>query len=238
MPSPSDFTEEYLEEYVRTKLGYPVIQVELDDAHIEMAIRDSIELFQKYRPLQYIQGQLMAKGTYLISPPEDSMGVLDIDYSVQNQLDSMSVEAALLYDPFYFISSGAIGGVDIQLYDMTRRWMELVGRVFSAEFDWESTDDGLFMYIPQTAKVKIVWAMPYDGLSDIRREYQTLFQDLVVAKSRQILGDIRNKYGGIPGAGTVVQLDGATQKQQGMQEEQTITDELKRISPHYIPSYG
>jgi hypothetical protein len=218
-------------------LGYPTVSIELEDAHILQAIEDTIEEFQKYRPKEYMQCQLLAKGVYIIQPPENSIGLLNIDYSIQQRLDSMSVEANLLYDPFYFISSGAIGGIDIELYDLTRRWMETVGRVFSAEFDYQITDDGLFIFSPYQVKATILWAMPL-SLDEIRREYQTLFKKLMMAKCKKILGLIRSKYSGVPAAGGTLQLDGERLRDEGAADEEKFIDELRRTSPHYIPSYG
>jgi hypothetical protein len=238
VPILSEFTTDYLIQYIQTKLGYPVIAIELEEPQYLQCIEDATEEFQKYRPIEYMQCSLLQKGVHLINPPTNSIGLLDLDYSVQQRLDNMSVEANLLYDPFYFISSGAIGGIDIELYDLTRRWMETVGRVFGAEFDYQITDDGLFIYAPYQVKATIKWAMPYESLANVRREYQNLFKKLAVAKAKQILALIRSKYSSVPAAGGSVQLDGERLREEGKAEEDTVLDELRRTSPYYIPSYG
>jgi len=237
MVLPAAFTEAYILDYIKTRLGESVVDVELSEPQIRLCIEDTVELFERHRPRQYIQASYLNDGIHEITPPEDNMGVLDVDYTMRSTTD-MSVEAALLYDPFYFISSGAIGGLDIQLYDMTRHWMEIAGRVLSGEFEWEMTDEGLFILTPFNVKCRITWAMTYEDLTQLRKEYHPLFLNLVLAKSRQILGSIRSKYAGVPAAGGMMQLDGEWLREKGAADEEKYVDELMRTSLSYIPSYG
>jgi len=81
--------------------------------------------------------------------------------------------------------------------------------------------------------------MPWTGLENLHRPYQQLFLNLTLAKSRQILGHIRGKFAqGVPGAGTMVQLDGEYQREKGAADEEKYTDELIRTSPYFLPSLG
>lgn len=237
---PAKFTDEDIIERVKSRFGYPVVNVELDETQITDAIEDSLEIFQKYRPkVSSNSSSFLNKGVHRLDPPEGHLGLLDVEFIRYDRLDNMSVEANLLHDPFYFISSGAIGGMDVTLYDLTRHWIEIVGREFSAEFDYEYKPDlGLYLFLPADAKVKIEWAMPYGSAEEVPTNYQHLFLKLVTGKSRQILGHIRSKYSGVPGAGGIVQMDGQEQLIQGRQEEEEAITEMIRISPHYVGFFG
>ncbi len=237
MPTPAGFTETYLVDYVKTRLGAPRINVELDEPQIEQAISDTIEDFQRYRPIIFIQGSTLSRGTHRVTPPDDTLGLTDIEYIYTQEAGLNSPESALLYDPFYLIAPGNIGSLDVELFALTRQWLETVGMVFGQEFDYAITDQGLFVILPRDGKVSCRWAMPYEnGLGDVRREYQTLFQNLTVARSRVILGQIRSKFAGVPGAGGQVQLDGEWQRDKGLEDEARYMDELMRTAPHFIPS--
>jgi len=239
MPAASEFTLSYITQWVRRKLGEPTLCVELDDIQIEDAVSDTLELFQKYRPREeYISGSY-SRGHHLVDPPEGTLGVLDVDFVRMEHLDYNSLEGSLLYDPFYFLSSGAMSGIDVQLYDLTRHWIEIIGKEFGAEEGYVVLDDyRIFLQVPGEFKVSILWGMPYEDQTNIPVNYHQLFLNLTLAKSQYLLGLIRSKYGGVPGAGGTVQLDGEYHRERGSANEDKYTDELMRISPYYVPTIG
>jgi hypothetical protein len=240
MVTPANFNNTYIIDWVNKKLGAPTVCVELEETHIKQVIDDVIELFQEYRPKELYVAQQYQRGYHLITRPDDAIGVLDVEF-VRNDYQSYeSIEGALLYDPFYFLSAGGISGIDVQTYDLVRHWTEIISREFGSEEGYILLDDGnLFIQVPGTFDVTFKWAMPWDDLEDIHRPYQQMFLQLTLAKSRQILGHIRNKFPqGVPGAGGMVQLDGDYQLTKGERDEEKYTEELKRISPHFIPSLG
>jgi hypothetical protein len=240
MPENSSFTEQYIRDWVLKALGSPTIQVELEETQIDQKIQDVLELFQKYKPKEYFVAQEYARGYHYITAPTDAIGVLDVEFVRSDYLSYENVEGALLYDPFYFLSAGGITGMDVTTYDLVRHWIEVISREFGSEEGCIFLDDGnLFIQVPGNFKVTIKWAMPWNSLADCHRPYQHLFLNLVLAKCKQILGHIRGKFAqGVPGAGGMVQLDGEYMKQSGKEEEAQLTEELKRISPHFIPSLG
>lgn len=240
MPENSAFTEQYIRDWVLKALGSPTVNVELEETQIDQKIQDVLELFQKYRPKEYYVSQEYTRGHHYITAPTDAIGVLDVEFVRSDYTSYESTEGALLYDPFYFLSAGGITGMDVQTYDLVRHWIEVISREFGSEEGYILLDDAnLFIQVPGQFKVSIKWAMPWDGLEDCHRPYHHLFLNLVLAKCKQILGHIRGKFSqGVPGAGGMVQLDGDYMKQSGAQEEKDLTEELKRISPHFIPSLG
>lgn len=240
MPVQSDFTSRFIIDWVYRKLGFPTIAVEVEEPAVLDAIDDTLELFQKYRPKVYEDPRVLTKGRYKLDPPDNTVGLLDVDF-MRNDVgtDYQSLEGSLLYDPFYFLSAGGLTGVDVQTYDMTRHWIEIMAREFGAEEGfYELEDYSVLIQIPGNFKVTLFWAMPYDSLADVPRAYQQLFLNLVLAKVRQILGFIRSKYASVPGAGGSVQMDGEYLRERGYQDEEKYTQELMRISPHYVPSMG
>lgn len=239
MVAPTGFSEQYIIDWVRKKLGDPTIQIELDETQITQNSDDVMELFQKYRPKEEYVSAPYSRGYHLVDPPEGAMGVIDVEFSRLDYSSYESIEGALLYDPFYFLSAGGISGIDVQTYDLVRHWTEVISREFGAEEGYVLLDDGrIFLQVPGHFNVSIKWALPIDDLAAIHRPYQQLYLNLVLAKSRQVLGHIRAKYQSVPGAGGMVQMDGEYQREKGAQDEEKYTDELMRTSPHFLPSLG
>jgi hypothetical protein len=232
------FNDTYIIDWVRKKLGDPTVQVELDETQIMHCIDDTTELFQKYKPKELYTTQQLATGKYLVDPPDNAIGILDVEFVRQDYQSFEAIEGALLYDPFYFLSAGGISGIDVTMYANVRQWVEIISRLFGAEEGYILLDDGrLFVQVPGTFNVTYKWAMPWESLVDLHRPYQQLYLNLVLAKSRQILGHIRGKFNqGVPGAGGMVQLDGDYQREKGATDEEKYLDELTKISPHFIPS--
>ena len=240
MPLNSQFTEQYIRDWVLHELGAPVIQVELEETQLDQKIQDVLELFQEYRPKESYISNTYARGVHQITPPDNAMGILDVEFIRADYQTYESIEGALLYDPFYFLSAGGIVGVDVTTYDMVRHWLEIISREFGSEEGYIPLQDGsLLIQVPGVFKVSFMWAMPWDSLADCHRPYQQLFMNLVLAKCKQILGLIRGKYAqGVLGAGGMVQLDGDSLKQAGEQEEAMYMEELRKLSPHFLPSLG
>lgn len=235
-----DFTEQYIIDWTKKKLGDPVLCVELEEVQMTHIIDDVLELFQKYKPKELYVGREYQRGYHYITSPDEAIGVLDVEFVRSDYQSYESIEGALLYDPFYFLSAGGISGIDVQTYDLVRHWTEIISREFGSEEGYILLDDGnLFIQVPGVFNVTVKWAMPWDGLCDLHRPYQQLFLKLVLAKAMTVLGNIRGKFQqGVPGAGGMVSLDGDWLRQTGMAEEEKHIEELKRISPHFIPHLG
>lgn len=240
MPVSESFTEQYIRDWILHAFGGPTVNVELEETQIDLKIQDTLEIFQKYRPREYYIGGDYDRGHHYITAPDDALGVLDVEFLREDYTSYESTEGALLYDPFYFLSAGGVTGMDVQTYDLVRHWVEVISREFGAEEGYILLEDGnLFLQVPGHYRVSIKWAMPWEGVEDCHRPYQQLFLTLALAKCKQILGNIRSKFNqGVPGAGGMVQLDGDYLKQTGKDEEREALEELKRISPHFIPSLG
>jgi len=236
VPTPSEFTASYIVDWTKRRLGHPTVHVELEDHVYETAVEDTLELFHRYRPKQQIAGSLMDEGVHVVTEPDDNIGLLDIDYTNPEELQGFGSGFGVW--PIVYGTAWTLGGMETQLLDAYRHWQEMTGRTLGRTFDWEMTDEGLFVYCPSELRVRITWAMPYDSVSELRREYQQLFLRLVLAKCQQVLGAIRSKYAGVPAAGGMVQMDGEWLRERGAADEEKYTDELMRISPHFIPSMG
>lgn len=108
-------TLEQMRDYIKLMLGFPVMQVEVDDSQIDQNVEDSIEFFQKYNTgegsyLSYLVFNLSAgQSEYSLSGYE---GCFDISLSIGidgiNTLFSPSHE--LLYSDF--VRKGSIFGAE------------------------------------------------------------------------------------------------------------------------------
>jgi hypothetical protein len=230
-------SSEAVKDYVSSSLGEPIVKVELDAQHYQLAQDRTLRDFSRFRPKEGFTSYIMPRGVTEVLYPAGASGPLWIEGIVDEQaIDGISIESAMLSNPWAFISTGT-PAVQVFDYELQKQWLEQVGRTFGNTFDYHIFIDEakVYVYCPYEYKVTITWGYSYTNVSEIPDAYMQLFLDLSLAKARQILGHIRNKFSGVPGAGTTITLDGPYQLQKGEADEKEYIEELRKLSSHYTP---
>ena len=94
----------------------------------------------------------------------------------------------------------------------------------------------LYIFIPSSS-----WHFTYEiayeyELEEVPKGYQQLLRQAAEGFARQILADIRGKYGNaIPGATTDIQIDGARQAELGQKLIDEVKTRLSDIREHPVP---
>lgn len=224
-----------VKDYVMTSLGYPIVKIELDATHYTLSQDRALRDFNRYRPNEQITAHTCPSGVTIVDFIADTLGVLWVDFSNDEQaLDGLSIESAMLSNPWAFISTGT-PSVDVFSYELQRHWLETLKRSFGNLPEYHIDETKIWLYTPTPSKASITWAMPVTDVANILESYEQLYLDLVLAKARQILGQVRNKFSGVPGAGGVVQLDGQYQINRGEQDEKELIGEIRSIGGQIIP---
>jgi len=234
-------TEADVKSYVETSLGAPVVRVELDTTHYELSMERTLRDFSRFRPKEVVVGLHAAQGVSLVTYPPTARGLLWVEFLTDEQtLDGIDIESAMLSNPWAFISTGT-PSVDVFSYELQRHWLEVLGRSFGNEPDYYNDADSkrVYFHCPMAMKVTLTWAAPWADVSEIPGAYDQLFLDLTLAKARQILGQIRGKYSGVPGASGTIQLDGEYQLRKGETDERELVSELRSLGSGYlVPQVG
>lgn len=232
-----------LKDWIKRRLGYPVIQLEFHDDQLESNIDDAVKMFTKYS----------GEATYRSALVLQLSGGIDeypLDASVESVL-SLSNEDAMgggintlftIQNQMY--NSGYIdifsGTMNLASYHMAMEYLELSKIQLSAEY---FTD---FNVYTNTLKITPSPSEDMYGVLEVftKRDFSgatsTIFDEIWVKKyalalSKEVLGNIWGKYEGmpLPGGGTLNASKMADQGEKEVEalEEKLIVDEGEPLEP-------
>jgi hypothetical protein len=228
-----------LKKEVQLLLGDQMIEVELDDEHLNLAIKTAIEKIR-----QRTTGGVEESHVFFTMQPDQNIYTMPEEVVEVEKLFRRGVGAnstgGTNFDPFeaafsniYLLQAGRTGG--LATWDFFAQYQETIGRVFGSEinFIWKPSSHELELIRRPTTEEDVmakVWMSKPEGylLTDTYtgpwiREYAT-------AKAKMMLGEARSKFpGGLPGPGGSVLLNGEQMKSEGMQEMERLEMELQNF---------
>lgn len=228
-----------LKKEVQLLLGDQMIEVELDDEHLNLAIKTAIEKIR-----QRTTGGVEESHVFFTMQPDQNIYTMPEEVVEVEKLFRRGVGAnstgGTNFDPFeaafsniYLLQAGRTGG--LATWDFFAQYQETIGRVFGSEinFIWKPSSHELELIRRPTTEEDVmakVWMTKPEGylLTDTYtgpwiREYAT-------AKAKMMLGEARSKFpGGLPGPGGSVLLNGEQMKSEGLQEMERLEMELQNF---------
>lgn len=224
-------------DYVRTRLGDGMIEVELDPKHIENAFITAVDKFRQRSS----------------NAVEESYGFLDLqedqtEYTMPAEVISVkqiyrrtvggasSSEGGSTFDPFelaytniYLLQTGRIGG--LATYDMFSGYQELVARMFGGfiNFKYDQPTRRLQIFrrqrSPETVLVEQYNFRPdFILLQDIYAK--PWIREYTYAVAKFTLGEARSKFTTIAGPQGGGQLNGDALKAEATQEMQDLMTQI------------
>ena len=224
-------------EYVKTRLGDGMIEVELDPKHIENAFITAVDKFRQRSS----------------NAVEESYGFLDLqedqtEYTMPAEVISVrqiyrrtvggasSSEGGSTFDPFelaytniYLLQTGRIGG--LATYDMFSGYQELVARMFGGfiNFKYDQPTRRLQIFrrqrSPETVLVEQYNFRPdFILLQDIYAK--PWIREYTYAVAKFTLGEARSKFTTIAGPQGGGQLNGDALKAEATQEMQDLMTQI------------
>ena len=224
-------------EYVKTRLGDGMIEVELDPKHIENAFITAVDKFRQRSS----------------NSVEESYGFLDLqedqtEYTMPAEVISVrqiyrrtvggasSSEGGSTFDPFelaytniYLLQTGRIGG--LATYDMFSGYQELVARMFGGfiNFKYDQPTRRLQIFrrqrSPETVLVEQYNFRPdFILLQDIYAK--PWIREYTYAVAKFTLGEARSKFTTIAGPQGGGQLNGDALKAEATQEMQDLMTQI------------
>ena len=228
-----------LKKEVQLLLGDQMIEVELDDEHLNLAIKTAIDKIR-----QRTTGGVEESHVFFTLQPDQNIYTMPEEVVEVEKLFRRGVGAnstgGTNFDPFeaafsniYLLQAGRTGG--LATWDFFAQYQETIGRVFGSEinFIWKPSSHELELIRRPTAEEDVmakVWMTKPEGylLTDTYtgpwiREYAT-------AKAKLMLGEARSKFpGGLPGPGGSVLLNGEQIKSEGAAEIEKLEMELQNF---------
>lgn len=224
-----------LKRYILLSLGYPNVEVELCDEHLETAIRDTLSEFARhnaFNALRYWRIPLVPfQPTYDLPP--DLRVVRDVVVLRHNDWNQI-FGSDVLINPLYMRNT-ANAYQDILTFWLAGAAFETWRRVYGLEISWDVHEGNKLINLYPTpnhalfAIIKGTYRVTLDDLDDrALGNKDELFRRMALARARIILGDVRGKYpGGVNSSQGPVQLDGDHQRQIGKQEWDESRAELR-----------
>lgn len=217
----------YVEQWIRKRLGEPIIPVELDTTQIQSAIEESLRIFNRYKP-QIKRDQFLlipGQSVYPMDPAKVGYGVIKCAVPPSKYRFGLGWGFG---DEFSVFDSTVVQ--DISYYHTAISYYKQSRKVLSANFEWKYLLDRREIEVTPTPQESLTLYYVYVGGSTIA-EIQAHDEDWVLKyallESKGMLGEIREALNAIQGNQTTVQLNGAQLKAEA--NEQAKQDAVKEL---------
>ena len=224
-------TEEDLIKSTQLELGSGAVSVELTTDQIKLAIRGTLEVYNRYIPLE-LRGYFTTQANvckYLL--PERGEGVYDVDWWIGSTFNLDPV----LFQPI----PGPM--LDLVDYVLTNQYLETARDVTGSLPDWEElqgSEGNWYLYLtpPPTGTYPMVyWYLGKNSVLTIPSRNEDWFRSMVTAKSKKILGAIRGKWGDIPGVTSGRKLNTIDWYAEGGKDEEKLLIEIRKRGKRPLP---
>lgn len=220
--------------YILLALGYPNVEVELCDEHLEWSIQNAVDEFIRHNILDAMRYWRIPTQTNVsqYELPDDLLVVRDVTTLKIAEFDTI-FGTDILINPLYLRNSKE-AYQDVLTFWLSEAAFETWRRVYGLDITWDIIENKKFIRIYPTPRetrfmiIKGTFRMSVDDFDDrALGNKQELFRRLALAHAMQILGRIRGKRpAGIPSSQGMVQLDGDTLRQEAQTELEKIREEM------------
>lgn len=220
-----------LVEWIKRSLGYPTIQIEIEDSTILDAIDSSLQYFQRFSGNSYYMNALaiqLTPGVNLYAVPDDIANIIDFDatFSYGTGVTTLFTAENILYH------EGLLAGyspLEVVSWELAQNFIDSVTKRFTSKFflDFNKYKKELkFTPTPRKATTGLLICYSYyshDLQSPIYNEIWV--KKYALALTKITLGQIWGKYNGmpIPGGGT---LNGDALKSEGITERDNLENDI------------
>ena len=226
-------------DYVFNSLGGGMVDVELDPAHYETAIKDALDRFRQ-------RSDNSVEESYVFLPLVKDQNdytladeIIEVRQIFRRSIGSRSGggDGGTLFEPFnlaytntYLLASSNMGGV--ATYNMFSQFQELVGRMFGSfiEFKWNTTTKKLtILQRPRQGEEVLMYVYMYRPDTELFKDYlaKKWIKDYTLAKCKFMLGEARSKFNTIAGPQGGTSLNGDALKQEAQAEMERLDTEIK-----------
>ncbi len=240
----------HLIDNIYMRLGAPTINVELTRAQVDLAIQKGLDYMRRDSGAGYTRGYFFldlkaGKQQYVLTSKAvgfhkivDILKLYRARGGFLNSTFGGEIYGQQLLQQLYVSST-----FDILSYHLLASYQTVVQKLFASElmYDWNE----------RTRTLRLMRKIPRDERilvdATIERTEQDLFTDRLtknwieewaLAEAKIMLGDIRGKYGSLPGAGGSVTLNADTLKAEGVSLKEKLVRELDDYMASDVSAWG
>jgi len=241
---------EDIKDYVLLMLGAPVVKVELDEQQLDLAVDQSLAVFEEYAGRDHYDYYTFRAipGQSVYKMPDDIGMIRNVFYKEQGSFafQASDLDGAIPIE--YFYPGGAYSSIQGGMIDpiqpiwgragewvLYKQYEQMFSRLSSNIGGWEWVADRRHIKIyPTPYKPQLVIVHYLQKCKDWKEVTQAM-QEGALAHAMIMLGHVRGKYAQPPGPGGGMQLDGDYMKQQGWEMKKQWQEDLLYRYGDFLP---
>jgi hypothetical protein len=233
-----DTLKQNLIEYVRLQLGDQIVDIELDAEHFEAAYQKTIGTYRQRAQAAYEESYSfleLVKDVSIYTLPQE---VIQVRQVFRRTFGDSVGPFASNFDPFtqasmnvYLMNFNVAGG--LATYDFYTQYVELAARMFGGYMN--------YTWNPVTKKIQLIrdpkgsgenvllWTYNLKPEINLLSDFQISqwIRDYMVANSKYIIGEAREKFGTIAGPQGGGTLNGTAMKSEAQVQMDGLIEQLK-----------
>ena len=233
-----DTLKQQLFEYVRLQLGSQIIDIELDAEHYEAAYQRTIGVYRQRAQNAYEESYSFLELVTNVNIYDMPQEVISIRTIYRRTFGDSTGPFASNFDPFsqasmnvYLMNFNVAGG--LATYDFYSQYVEQAGKMFGAYMN--------YTYNPVTKKLQLIRDPKGTGENvllwtyNLKPEFNLLgnfqirqwIRDYMVATSKMIIGEAREKFATIAGPQGGGSLNGTAMKAEAQTQMDALLVDLR-----------
>lgn len=220
-----------VKDFVKARLGYPTVDVELSDFQIETCLDEAITRLEYYAPdwlTQYATFATESNVNVYELPPEIINNLTDVWY--RNEFFGLGANPGTLEYDFqimFFTNTGLFNNYNVSQYLLMQQYLKQVKNVLGQGSSWQVVNNKhLHLWpVPEANDVVILEYRALDP-ANIHPQYKNWLQRYSLCAAKEILGHIRGKYESLPGPGGGSRLNGAALLEEARRDKEILLTEL------------
>jgi hypothetical protein len=225
-------------EYVKLQLGDQIIDLELDPAHYEAAYQRTIGTYRQRAQNAYEESYsffTLIKDQNIYTLPQE---VISVRQCFRRTFGDATGPFASNFDPFsqaslnvYLMNFNVAGG--LATYDFYSQYTELAAKMFGGYFNYTFnpvTKKLQLMRDPKnTGEAVLIWTYNLKPEINLLSDFQISqwIRDYMLANSKLIIGEAREKFSTIAGPQGGGTLNGTAMKSEGQTQMDALVEQLK-----------
>ena len=224
--------EQTIKDFILSRLGYPVVRVELTDFQIKTAIDEALSLLDYHAPFWALQMASFETsggvGAYVL--PTHIANNLNYCVYRKSLLTLQNMSGSLEFDFFirYFQDNFVFSNFSVSEFYLLQMHLEMIRKILSNEGQWDIVNGNVLQLYPIPSYSGETVILVFRGLDSgtMHPYYRNWIQRYALAVAKGVLGEIRGKYSTLPSPGGGASLNGEALTAQSEQEKEKLREEL------------
>lgn len=224
--------EEKIKDYVKAKLGHPVVRVELSDFQLKTCIDEAISKLNYHAPYwttQYATFEA-SSGINIYEIPRYILDNLTYVVYKKTLLSIQSQAGTLEFDFFikYFQDNFLMRDFDIANFYLLQQHLEILRKVLGQEGTFDIINNQYLQIYPMPVVTPQTVILEFRALDDrtLHPYYRNFIQKFATCCAKKLLGEIRGKFSSLPSPQGGAQLNGERLVLEAINEQDKLEEEL------------